>query len=242
MRFKEFPKKYASSTILELEKRQNIEELIKLLSKRKRPLYIKEDLLKINQLYFNGILEEQTNKSKSEKLNLLNIIFHTTQKALKQYYEKNQEINKQEILESLMPYDSQIIEYASKEKSKIRHLQGEDKKIAKKINCIINELNNQEIDTIIPIASGGFESALLLENYLKTNNIFPIRYSRIGKRDEYILTPENPNKIYGKNILIMEDSINTGKTKTKVTEWVQKHSPKELHFEYIEKTYQNTKI
>lgn len=234
MIFKEFPKKYASSTILELEKRQNIEELIKLLSKRKRPLYIKEDLLKINQLYFNGILEEQTNKSK--KLNLLNIIFHTTQKALKQYYEKNQEINKQEILESLMPYDSQIIEYASKEKSKIRHLQGEDKKIAKKINCIINELNNQEIDTIIPIASGGFESALLLKNYLKTNNIFPIRYSRIGKRDEYILTPENPNKIYGKNILIMEDFINTGKTETKVTEWVLNQNPKKIYFECVKQT------
>jgi hypoxanthine phosphoribosyltransferase len=98
------------------------------------------------------------------------------------------------------------------------------------------KLNDINIDTIIYIANGGLEAALLVKMVKPAAKLIPLRYSQYRLRDN---SPNIPNcmslsefyaSIENKSILIIDDDIDTGCSMSKITHWIEKLKPKELYF------------
>lgn len=93
---------------------------------------------------------------------------------------------------------------------------------------ITKSLKNSSIDTVIPIASGGFEGGILAADRLGIDDIFPVRYSIRGRKDSRVHYLEKPESIAGRKVLIVDDFIGTGDTIMRVLGWLRNYSPKKV--------------
>src|SRR3989344_8706994 len=143
-----------------------------------------------------------------------------------------------EIRELIMPYDSKLIRYGSKGRCVRRHLFGLENIIGNHFRKIGAVLNEEEIDLVVPIASGGFEPAVLAADYLEVDTILPVRYSSYRCKDGGVLIPCNSHleyitQIRNKRVMIIDDMSATGTTAEAVATWMDNYSPHKMLFTFI---------
>ena len=97
-------------------------------------------------------------------------------------------------------------------------------------------LNRTKIDTIVYIAQGGLEPALLVKKIKPNAEIVPVRYSTYYNLDSapillnYMDVNELSKKITGKSVILVDDDIDSGGSMTDMVEWTAGMNPKNLYF------------
>ena len=174
--------------------------LLKEIESQRDPNNFKEALLSSIQLYFDGLVEGRSELPNpevwAEQLETLNALLRATGTTVSAFYRKNSEIPFDEVREVIMPYDSRLIKHGSKSEYKERHLAGKEQQVGNYAANIADVLESEEVDLIMPVASGGFEPALLTADYLGLKHIFPIRYSRVSRNDNGVLVPAQAPRDY----------------------------------------------
>jgi len=128
-----------------------------------------------------------------------------------------------------------LIKFSSRKESKSQHLS----------NCIngksrfgsdLRFLENERIDSVVPIASDGIESGLLAGELLDAE-VIPVRYSRMARREGTVKFPKchprekfNERFVTGKNVLVVEGYCCTGETSKKVIDTIREGGPDSLYF------------
>lgn len=207
----------------------------------KEPKQFKECLLKIAQLYFEGLVEESSFRGVevwAEQLEALEVLLKGIRLTVANFYRRDENIPFSEVLELVMPYESILTKYGSKNTSRLRHMYGEESTVRESVGDIVRSLD-EEIDLVIPVASGGFEAAALISDYLDVGQVFPVRYSNVSRNDWRVLVPKCAPKKYAKerievkNILIVDDIVDSGGTARKLIRWANKNNPTKVYFATI---------
>ncbi len=201
-------------------------------------LEFKEALLRILQLYFDGLVEgdnENYFKTFGEQHAALNSLLRGAKLAVSGFYRKGGKFLPGEIADIISPYFDSFRKYGSKEISRGRTLYGRENGIFEYALDVAFNLN-KKIDLIVPIASGGFEPALLLSDYLGVDSFLPVRFSRKQKKDISIMVPPQMSgeycteKICGKNVLVVDDLVEKGITASRAVNFVNSFHPREVFF------------
>lgn len=199
-------------------------------------------LIKAVQLFYNGLVlpreKSENKKTWKEQERTLDNLLKITKKAVICKYKKSILTPSQDIKKHIEEYQQAIIKHGSDNQPKINYLETPDgqKEIKNHVKTTAKRLRKKDIDTIIPIVTGGFEPGLLLANKINADNIFPIRYSHVTKNDKTVLVPvECPEsyvreQIENKTVLVVDDVIDSGKTFNEVAKWLQTYNPKEMIF------------
>jgi phosphoribosylpyrophosphate synthetase len=166
-------------------------------------------------------------------------MLHNTGLAVSRYYRREENMVRYdctEIFASMDIHRSNIIASGSKKLCKFRNLKYSEDEVKACIGASIDLLNKAGINLIIPVASGGFEPALLVADYLGVSNLFPIRYSIAHRFDKEVRIPRNiplpmaSQTINGKNVLIVDDISDTGNTAKRIAKWVTSLGPKRAFY------------
>lgn len=215
------------------------------------PVSFKETVLGCVQLYFDGLVDDKRSISKSrwwaKQSAVLTALLEGAQATISAFYRKNQEIPFDKVREFIVPNSACLINYGSKKQCKDRHLHGLEQYLVGRVVDVVNLLGGDDVDLVIPVASGGFESALLIADYwgLKVEQLFPVRYSSYSRSDREVLTPVqapedfSSRKISGKKVLLVDDIVHSGDTAVKVAAWVAKHVPAREYFAVIKQPLAN---
>lgn len=222
----------------------SISDLLKKIESQRNPLEFKEALLGCIQLYFDGLVDRREEIENpevwTEQLEALSAILTGVGITVVAFYRQNREIPFNEVREVVMPYNSTLIRHGSKSKPKGRHLAGCELLVGNYATSVANALTGEEFDLVIPIASGGFEPAVLTANYLGVNQFFPVRYSTVSRKDTEVLFPAyvTPDyltqKISGRRILLIDDIVCHGRTASKLLRWIEKYNPASVHFAFVQ--------
>lgn len=206
---------------------KTLKELLIGIEKENNPLYFRDKLMAIIQLYFDGIIDRDLSDEEFWPLQsaTLDKLFLAGKTAIGTFY-RNEGINFDKIKEILLPSASDIILFGDNEnKAKYRHLESQYDNLQKMGLEFQNILENRRFirpDSLVCIASGAFEPSFLIMDILDIKELTPIRYSRCCKKDKEVLVPKNApkdyvsSKIKNKHVLVIEDWINGGQTLEKV--------------------------
>ncbi|MDP3989599.1 MAG: phosphoribosyltransferase [archaeon] len=221
-----------------------LSELLKEIESQRDPRKFKEAVLKGIQLYFDGLVEGRSEIKDSEvweeQLEVLNAMLRGVGMTVVAFYRQNQEIPFDDIRNAIMPYDSRLIRHGSQKGCKKRHLDGSEDQVGRYAMKVANALEGEEVDLIIPVASGGFEPAVLVADYLGVNQLFPIRCSRMSRNDSGVLVPVQApldypiHQISGNRILLVEDIVASGATASKLAQWVENYDPAKVYFAVVQ--------
>ena len=221
-----------------------IPEILKSIEHERDPHAFKEEILNLNQLYFDGLVENQ-NKSLdpniwAEQSKTLNALLNGMKQTIVPFYRRHQHIPFDEVLETILPYSSLLIKHGSQNVFKTRWFKGREADVQNSVEIITKTLAKAKIDLILPVASGGFEPAILVADYLEIDDLFPIRYSQYSRKDEKVLVPTQAPQNYtqqhisGNKILFVEDGIDSGATASKLSSWITQYDPKKVYFAVIQ--------
>lgn len=223
-----------------LTRKLTLVDLLDRVGTYKNPGRFKEVMLRIAQLYFDGLIEQKDPSRNPmiwlEQKEALEAILTGVRQTVSGFYRKNGEIPFLEIRELIRAHEKGIIFHGSSAKCKYRHLEAQERNVADYAISVASALSGEEIDLVIPIASGGFEPAILTADYLGVPQIFPVRCSRVSRADNEVLTPNQApenytrDKIIGKRILIVDDIVSSGGTIDVVTNWLKTLNPARLYF------------
>jgi hypoxanthine phosphoribosyltransferase len=218
---------------------RTIPELLKDIKTEKDATSFKESMLGLIQLYYDGLVEkEECSKSSqvwTKQKETLDELLRGVQLTVARFYQANKNIPFLQVKKIVLPLEERLIKYGSKKSSKTRHLSLCENQVRDYATDIIPLLENEKIDTIIPVASGGFEPAVLAADYLGITNIFPVRYSILSREDTRVnLAHHAPRKytykqITDKKVLIIEDIIYSGETIGEIISWTEKFRPAKVY-------------
>ncbi|MDO8516557.1 MAG: phosphoribosyltransferase [Nanoarchaeota archaeon] len=217
----------------------DIKDLLKNIEKNSDPRNFKEALLRINQLYYDGLIELEKQENWEEQEEILKKLINTSSEFIGQFYRNFNYVPIKKTREIILPLEESLIKYSSKLKAKPRHLSGEECNIRDFANNLEEKLKHENIDLIIPIMSGGFEPAALLKDWLAIDQFLPIRYSSRTKKDDSVLVPALAPEDYikeqikGKNILLIDDIKASGKTLHDVNQFLKQNFPKKIRCEIV---------
>ncbi len=117
-----------------------------------------------------------------------------------------------------------------------QHLESRKIDYIKRFYGMFTELfKDREIDTIVYIASGGLEAALVLKIARPGTTLLPIRYSRFRSSDDapllpsYVSDEEVRSIIEGKSVIVVDDDIDRGVSMCKVLKRIGEFSPKKVY-------------
>jgi hypoxanthine phosphoribosyltransferase len=219
-------------------------ELLKEIESQRDPRKFKEAVLEGIQLYFDGLVEGRNELPNpevwAEQLEALNAMLNGVGMTVAAFYRQNQEIPFDEVREAIMPYDSKLIRHGSQNGCKNRHLAGSEHQVGSYAVNVVNALDGEDVDLVIPVASGGFEPAFLTADYLGVNQLFPIRYSRVSRTDSRVLVPTQApadypmQQISGNRILLVDDIVASGATASKLAQWVKNYDPAKVYFAVVQ--------
>jgi adenine/guanine phosphoribosyltransferase-like PRPP-binding protein len=215
-----------------------LSKLIELLQTERNPRCFKDDMLMMTQLYFDGLIDSSIDTALiADQRKTLETLLRATKICVSGFYRSKGAIDYDAVLKTIMPCRNKIIMYGSEEEARIRHLINCEYKIDACINDdIIGVLGASKIDLIIPVASGGFEPALLIADYIEVNRMLPVRYSINRGNDDYVMIPQGVSwdavkgLMENRNVLIVDDISETGITAKKVAEWVVSAEPKKAFY------------
>jgi len=214
--------------------------LLEIIESQQDPVNFKEAVLSGVQLYFDGLVERRNETPNpeiwGEQLETLNALLKGVRMTVASYYRQDRDVPFDEVREIVLPHGSKIIRHGSRDLCRTRHLAGQDLLVKEGILETIDALGGEKVDLIIPVASGGFESAVLMADYLGVDNVFPARYSIFSRNDREVLLPGNAplnypkQQISKKGVLIMDDIVSSGATACKMTQWAKKYNPTKVYF------------
>ena len=156
------------------------------------------------------------------------------------FYRQRRKVPFSEIRELVLPFAPKLIEYGSDKACKHRHLRDLEKRVKDYGHRVSNALTGERLDIVLPIASGGFEPAVLIADYLQIDQVFPVRYSITGRRDKKVLIPAHLSPDYprqnieGRKILVVDDVVGRGTTISKLAEWVENLNPSKVYFSVVQ--------
>lgn len=207
------------------------------------PECFKSDVLSAIQLYFDGLVESRDLNPEviEERHTVLDALLKGVRLTVSGYYRNGKEIQYGQVQEEILQFESAILKYGSKKTAKPRHLSGCEIHVLRYLSDVERNLNAEKIDLIIPIASGGFEPAALVADCLNIDNLLPVRYSGIHRKDSYVRITEKISRIKqelirDKKILIVDDIIDKGTTMDTVISWAKGYEPSETYFSAV-RTY-----
>ncbi len=214
---------------------RTLEEILGALQKTRDSFFVKEQVYGIAQLYTDGLIENPFQKHMwDEQERVLRNIHQAGIIATGQFY-YGQEVDVEQIRDLILPNSQQILRYGSSRGAKSRHLfkgMRETQKIGLEFQKRHKEIG--QIDSIVAVASGGFEPAYLIAHILGRNEIVGVRYSNCHRDDIVAKIPSGAPKDYldgyckGQNVAIVEDLVCSGTSMQRVAEEVIKHSPKRI--------------
>ncbi len=115
-----------------------------------------------------------------------------------------------------------------------RHLAGKEKSVNWFLKSMKKRLKADPPETIVYVATGALEPALLISCALNVNDIVPIRFSTFRHTDTDVKVPYNmpedylKEKIEGKNVFVVEDVVMSGKSLLSVLSFVADRKPSQL--------------
>jgi len=214
-----------------------LSRLLEEIEKQRNPKLFKEAILKSAQLYYDGLIENPAPSGVwISQLETLDAIIDCTRETVGSFYEDHKKIPFDKIYERIAPHKSRLIKYGSRHACKYRHLAAYGRQIVDFSKDLSNALKWEKIDLIIPIASGGFEPAAFMADSLEVDEIFPVRYSSVSRKDKEVLIPAqaplnySENRISGNRVLIVDDLIEKGTTANNVIDWTKKYNPAQIYF------------
>ncbi|MGM5488382.1 MAG: phosphoribosyltransferase [Nanobdellota archaeon] len=201
------------------------------------PYYVKESLLAITQLYFDGLVEFQYRdffdmtklfrKHDPRELTVLDELMDATSRGLLSYY--SGEGIDASVCEAVLGLGDRIMASGARGYSKMRHLRGSDDAVhmfGYELQC------EPSPHCIVPVACGAFEPALLLAGLHEVPHVVPLRYSHVQRQDQRVRLPRyaEPSYLTGidGNVLIVEDWIQNGTSLKGVTEFVLGFEPESV--------------
>ncbi|MCK5025522.1 MAG: phosphoribosyltransferase [Nanoarchaeota archaeon] len=216
-----------------------IQDLVKKIENEKNPLNFNDQLLAISQLYFEGLIEKDSDQNidkenpwleQSEALSRLNL---AGKKAIGSFYRGNG-VDFDDIMETFLPYASTILQYGNNDcTAKHRHAYFTDYDEVQRFGLNLPIISDYigDIDTIACVASGGFEPSYLLMDMMEKEELAVMRYSN-NKNDSEVRVPAYISKNYldsqikGKKVLVVEDMVSTGISLGQVMKFVSNFKPK----------------
>lgn len=215
----------------------SLEELLETLKSPFDPHPFKETLLQITQLYYDGLIERHEHtgpKTWKQQLKTLRNLLQGVSDTLAAYYVQGKKVPMQEVSASMRHDKRNIMLYGSNKSCYKRHLYGEENCVSAFAMCLGN--SNLQPELIVPVASGGFEPALVAAYILGAKYVLPVRYSPLTRNDNHVLVPFNAPQDYvhkqleGKHILIIDDVSESGLTAKTVTDWTLNFNPASVRF------------
>jgi hypoxanthine phosphoribosyltransferase len=214
--------------------RKTIDVLISELKIEKNPFDYKNKFLAMIQLYFDGIIDgqsEEVEKTEKQKQILENLCL--AGKNLIGSFYTCKGIDFDAANKIIFSFSEQIIKYSKKSIAKIRHLEPVCSDVQKFAKLFFQRMEGKKFDSITCISSGGFEPGFLLMYMLEKDELIPVRYSRVARCDTDVRLPliseqEFEHKIKDKNILVAEDWIGAGVTFSRTMEFIAEKKPAKL--------------
>ncbi len=217
-----------------------LSDLLKIIETEDDPDTFKDAMLESIQLYFDGLVENRLVERDPNIWRVQEEILNDFLKGLclttSGYYRGNGDIPYDEVRKLVKKHESELTEHGHKGVSKIRNLRNLEDMVEKFAEKTSELIENEEIDLIIPVASGGFELAALISVYLGIRKIRPIRFSRVARWDNQVLSPYHApisfmrEQIEGKRVLIVDDIKTSGITQDRVSSWVKNLNPSKAYF------------
>ena len=215
----------------------DLKKLMEDLENEDNPVDFKEQLLAINQLYFEGILEEHSQDEWDAQSKALEKLILAGKNAIGSFYDGNG-TDFDSTKEIVLPYADKLIKYGNTScnangRRDLRQHENDTQKFGLELQKAFD--NPKFIDTIICVASGAFEPSFLAMHIIEKDELTVVRYSHINKYDSDIKIPKCfpkeyiNSKIEDKKVLIAEDFIASGKTIKKVLSFVSALNPDELY-------------
>lgn len=212
-------------------------KLLEQIEVQRNPINFKEAMLQIVQLYFDGLVEDyevRQDKIWKEQSEALDALLQSAKLTVSNFYDGNPSFERAK--EIVTDYAPILIKHGSKEGSKLRRFYNDGHLIKYFSIEVAPAFKKKEINCVIPVASGGFEPGLLVAGHLENSRILPVRYSDYSRDDKTVLVPTQApsgyaaEEIRDKNVLIIDDVVDRGRTLGKVLEWIQRYKPQELYF------------
>jgi hypothetical protein len=194
----------------------------------------KENVLKIGQIYFDDLFESKRPSEEGEKKVYDNLLM-AMELTVTGFY--NHDIPKDAVRRLIFPNKYHLLECQSKPKS--RHLSGGENEVANFSESLLHYLKMLGVDTVTPIASGGFEPAILISDLLGAPSFLPLRYSSYGRSDTKVLYPpfvsdeKISSMICDKNVIIIDDVVSSGKSSCMVANSLETYEPNKIYFACI---------
>ena len=222
----------------ELQFYNNMPGLIKMIETEDNPVNFKNQLLSIAQLYFDDLVDNDVSGNtdwpeQSEALSKLNL---AGKKAIGSFY-RGEGIDFDGVKETLLPYASVFQKYAKNEKqSKARHLFYKSDYV-QRFGLKLQQASNSmaDIDTIVCVASGGFEPSYLAMDMLEKEDLGVMRFSYIERKDSKVRVPAcTPYscldaQIRDKRVMVVEDWMASGRSWSYVMKFTSDFKPAELY-------------
>ncbi|MEA3514453.1 MAG: phosphoribosyltransferase [Nanoarchaeota archaeon] len=137
-----------------------------------------------------------------------------------------------------MPSASTILQYGNNYcAAKHRHAFFSDYEEVQRFGLNLPTISDyiRDIDTIICVASGGFEPSYLLMDMMEKKDLVVMRYSYNNKNDSEVKMPafvaetDRDSQIKNKSVLVVEDVVSTGKSLGMVMKFVYNRKPKKVY-------------
>lgn len=209
-------------------------ELIDKINSASSPKEIKDAFFSVSQLYFDGLLNLGEDRKTKEMRELTETMINCAKSVVYDFYIGDRG-NIMNIKYPINEISQKIITISSGENVRHRHLNGYDEAVASSCSDVAAELYEKNINTVVPILSGGLEPAMLLAHNLNVKNVSPIRTHVGGTVDsENIINFYSfRESIDGKNILISDDVLQTGSTAKSVMSFVKEFNPNNIYLSNV---------
>jgi len=215
------------------------------IKEEENPIDFMNQLLAITRLYFDGICEKESRNWENIRKGVNYLrgrdedIWDIQKKALDRLtsagklaigsFYRGEGIPTEEVRSIILSVVDDVLPFCPEKKAKGRHLNLLHDKIQKFGRNLPEILDCEEIDTIVPVASGGFESAFLAMDILDTPTLLPVRFSRCKHSDSEVKipfrAPDDYLPVEGKNVLVTEDLTIRGTSIGKVMELLLEKDP-----------------
>lgn len=227
----------------------NLRNLIKRIEKEDNPVNFRNQLLSISQLYFDGLVEKDptTNVLKgaarrarkdklwSKQFDALSQLNLAGKKAVSSFY-RGDGVDFDDVKDTFLPYASAIIKSDNKGSiAKHRNLLNEYNTVQTFGRNLCDECRDIGIDTIVCVASGGFEPSYLAMDILEKEDLVVMRYSHRSKEDSGVKLPVSAssvyfaNKIKDKTVLVVEDWVASGQSLNGVMDYLSRRRPNGIY-------------
>ncbi|GAG26571.1 unnamed protein product, partial [marine sediment metagenome] len=173
--------------------------------------------------------EEHNEQLRGEEI--LNKLCLAGKKSTGSYY-RGEGIDFDGVKEIFLPYASEIIKRNPVGKAKYRHLR-EYRGEVYNFGLNLPDISDESFDTLVCVASGGFEPAFLAMDMMEKDSLIPVRYSMRQRNDFEVKVLKKastayPQRIEGKRVLVIEDWVVSGKSLAEVMRYVAGMKPNKL--------------